>query len=245
MKLTPPGPQLLPVKGVLRFALGSATGLRSNTWSVTGGKTTDDVYLAAREAMQSAKLSMHSSGLWRWAMTEPEATRQQLGADQDRVMLRWSPPEPIGPGWQRAATIAIPASSIRNLIPEKKPRKGTVSYWTVEPGFREVWFDIFIQSANAPPIDMHNVSELVGRVQLPSGGAVWVVGTEWRVTKEREEEISRLRKISRDFYISREGPDSFNAMKNPTASNWGYDNDDGRPIVIDLGDLRAPTASGS
>ena len=82
-----------------------------------GGKKTDEVYLAAWDVMGVAKLSLHESGRWRWAMTNEEAIRRQLGPDEDRVLQRWDPPAPIAEGWTRAVTIAIPSSSIRQLGP--------------------------------------------------------------------------------------------------------------------------------
>jgi hypothetical protein len=238
VKQTPPGPQLLPVEGKLRFALGSLDGPRSNTWSVIGGKKTDEIYVAARYVMGVAKLSIHQSGRWRWAMTNEEAVKRKLGPDEDRVMLRWEPPTPIGPGWTRAATVVIPSSSIRQLGPEKTPKKGVVSYWEVDSGHREVWFDIFVKKPGAPGLDLHNITEPVGRIELPSGGAVWVVGTEWVTDDEREATMEDLRKRSRDYFIDREGVDVFNALKYPNSVNWGRDNEDGRPVIIDLGDLR-------
>lgn len=98
MRQTPLGPQLLATGDTLRFCVGSCSEPRSNVWSVIGGRRTDEVYLAARNVMGSAKLSMHSSGRWRWAMTSEEATRRQLDAEQDRVILRWEQPAPVAPG---------------------------------------------------------------------------------------------------------------------------------------------------
>lgn len=84
----------------------------------------------------------------------------------------------------------------------------------------------------------HNITELVGRMDLPSGGAVWVVGTEWAVGPEREIVIRGLREQAIAWHIEREGIESFNTLQQPTAAAWGRDDEDGRPIVIDLGDLR-------
>ena len=174
MKQMPPGPQLLPV-GSAEVCSRPREWARSNTWSVVGGKKTDEVYLAAREAMAAAKVSMHSSGRWRWAMTEQEAARRQLGPDDDRVMWRWVRLTPIGPGWTHAAKIVIPSSSIRRLGQEKAPKEGVISYWQVDPGPREVWFDVFIQEPGAPEITLHNVAEPIGRIELPTGAAYWLV----------------------------------------------------------------------
>ena len=133
--------------------MGSATGPRSNTWSVIGSKNSDDVYIGARQVLRAAKLSLHASGRWRHAMTAEEAARRMVTEGEDRVMNRWEPPTPIGTGWVHAARIAVPSSSLRpGLAPEGQPRRGTVSFWNVEPGQREVRFDVLIASAGSPPL---------------------------------------------------------------------------------------------
>jgi hypothetical protein len=63
------------------------------------------------------------------------------------------------------------------------------------------------------------------------------VGTEWIVNDEREAMIEDLRKRARDFAIEREGINAFNEKKLPTSAAWGRDDEDGRPVIIDLGDL--------
>jgi hypothetical protein len=204
-----------------------------------GGKNGDEVYLAARDVMGSAKLSMHSSGRWRWAMTSQEAARQQLAAHEDRVMLRWEVPAPVAAGWIRAATLSIPSLAIRPLGQEKIPRKGDIAFWTVEPKPCEVWFDIFIKSPGAPELSARNVTELVGSIGLPGGGAIWVVGTEWEAPIATEAKIIELRRQARDIHVRQRGIESYNSLKAPTGAAWGRDDSDGRPVVIDLGDLRA------
>jgi hypothetical protein len=246
VRQAPPGPQLLPPRGTLRFALGSSEGLRSNTWSVigtqsmTGSQTTDEVYLASRYVMGSAKLSMHSSGRWRWAMTSQEAARRQLPPETDRVIVRWNEPLPIAEGWLRAASVCIPATSMRSLPGKRPPRTGVISLWEPSSDLCEVWFDIFIKRSGALPLTVENITEPVGRIGLPSGGALWVIGTEWPVTKERGAAIRDLRARARAFYVEREGAESFTQMRQPTGAVWGRDDDDGRPVVVDLGDLRGP-----
>lgn len=240
VKQTPPGPQILPAGATLRFAVGSTAGPRSNTWSVIGSKNNGDFYIGARQVLGMAKLSLHVSGRWRRAMTAEEAAKRMVAESEDRVMNRWEPPTPIGDGWVHAATIAVPSSSLRSgLSPEAKPRKGTVSFWNVEPGRYEVRFSVLIASASAPPLNAHNVIEAVGQIQSPSGGCVWVVGSEFIISDEYEAYLAELRRISRELSIEQEGLDAFLERQNPTGAGWGSDSE-GRPVVIDLGDLSFP-----
>jgi hypothetical protein len=34
------------------------------------------------------------------------------------------------------------------------------------------------------------------------------------------------------------GLEEFRKYQKPVGAGWGFDNDDGRPVIIDLGDLR-------
>ena len=119
------------------------------------------------------------------------------------------------------------------------PRKGDISFWGVESTPSEVLFDVFIKSAGASELSAHNITEVVGSIDLPGGGAVWVLGTEWIAPAEREATLVELRRRSRDIHVEQRGIDSFNSLQRPTGAAWGRDEGDGRPVVIDLGDLRA------
>jgi hypothetical protein len=58
---------------VIRFAVGSPEQYRSSLWRlwVQG----NDVYLGARIITGVVKLSMHRSGIWRYAFTERSGTK--------------------------------------------------------------------------------------------------------------------------------------------------------------------------
>lgn len=240
MKQPTPDTLILPAGGILRFALGSVSGARSNVWTVFGSKNTDDVYVGARDMLPMAKLSLHESGKWRRALTSQEAERQGLPDDVDRVMNRWEVPEPVAEGWVHAVSIAIPSSSIQKdpgLL--KRPKRGTISFYEIEPGSRQVRFEVLIKSAGAPDLQVENTHALVGRIQLPGGGCVWVFATELvEVDSRAEAEVENLRKLTRERYIGEMGLEEFRKYQKPVGAGWGFDNDDGRPVIIDLGDLR-------
>lgn len=240
MKQTLPGPQFLPVGGTIRFAVGSAAGPRSNAWSVIGGKRADDVYLGARDIMGLEKVSLHVSGRWRRAWTAAGAKEQCLPHGTDRVMNRWDVPQSIAEGWLHAATVRIPASSVQpGLGAEKPPRKGVISFWDVGPGQREVRFEIVLADPAAPSLNAGNITEAVGRNELPGGGCIWVIAGEYLVADRREMQVDRLRRQARERWIEHMGFGHFALQPNPTGAAWGFSNDDGRPVVIDLGDIRA------
>ncbi|HET9894607.1 MAG TPA: hypothetical protein VFQ44_06695 [Streptosporangiaceae bacterium] len=241
MKQPIPEPARLPVGGKLRFALGAPGGPRSNVWTVFGSKNTSDVYVGARDTLTSAKLSLHQSGRWRRALTPQEVRRQNMPEDADRVLNRWEVPQPIADGWIHAVSITIPCSSIQaNPGPWKPLKSGAVSFYLADPGPHNIRFDILIKAAGAPMLTVENITALIGRIELPAGGCVWVYATEFAATDSRaEEEIINLRAQSRRTYIEQMGLEAFRQYQNPVGIAWGFSDDDRRPVVIDLGDLRS------
>jgi hypothetical protein len=238
-----PHPQILLAGGTLRFGLGTATGARSNVWTVFGSKNADDVYVGARDALPMAKLSLHQSGKWRRALTAHAAIQQNVPVGQDRVLNRWEVPEPFAEGWVHAVTITIPASSIHTEPePLKQPKKGTIGFYEIDEGSHQVRFDILIRNVDAPAIRVENIHAEVGRIQLPGGGCVGVYATELTATDGRPEaEIENLRMLSRENIIEKVGIEEFRQLEKPTGAGWGFSHDNGRPTIIDLGDLRERT----
>jgi hypothetical protein len=157
-------------------------------------------------------------------------------------MNRWEVPEPIGEGWIHAVSIAIPSSSIQtNPGPLRRSKNGAVNFYQIEPGLRQVRFEILIKCANAPELRAENIHAEVGRIQLPSGGCVWVLATEFAAVDGRAAaEIEGLRNHLRNQYINEMGLDAFREYQSPVGTAWGSSDDNGRPVMIDLGDLREP-----
>jgi hypothetical protein len=240
MKQPTPDPTILPAGGKLRFALGSDQGARSSVWSVVSHKNTDDIYIGARDVLGIAKLSLHESGKWRRALTDREAERRNLPDDVDRVLSRWEVPEPIADGWLRAVSIAIPSSSVQiHPVPLKQPKRGTISFYEIDEGSHQIRFEVLIKSANASDLQVENVHAKVGRIQLPGGGCICVFAAELVAVDSRAEaDIETLRRASRNRYIDEMGLEEFRKYKVPVGAGWGFRDDDGRPVIIDLGDLR-------
>jgi hypothetical protein len=79
----------------------------------------------------------------------------------------------------------------------------------------------------------------VGRIQLPGGGCVWVYATELvAVDDQAEADVENLRTLSCNQFIEEMGLEEFRQYQRPVGAGWGSSNDDGRPVIIDLGDLR-------
>ena len=159
----------------------------------------------------------------------------------DRVFQRWEAPEAFADGWIHAVTIAIPGSSIQSAPPPlKPPKKGTVNFFELDPGSHQARFDVLIKNAGAPELQVENIHAQVGRLELPGGGCVWVFATELTAVDHRAEAgIENLRNLARGHMIERLGLEGFQEYDKPVGAGWGFSNDNGRPTIIDLGDLKA------
>lgn len=222
-KPLPPVAQSLPIGSTLRFAVGDSSGMRSSTWSVVGGKRERDIYIGARQAMGSHKLSLHRSGNWRLAEV------QKRDGGEDRVITRYDPSPEVAQGWRFAAQILVPTTSLRPRFPEKAASdKRAISWWLPpRPGWT-LGFHIFLGDDTRDPNFTVQCVGVVGSIELPGNAIVWVLAEELNST-EQEAQIEELRE----------------AMKNnkkpsttyPAAAAWATENETGRPVVYDLGDL--------
>jgi hypothetical protein len=68
------------------------------------------------------KVSLHESGIWRYAWTAEQAA-QILPADMDRLMDRWPAAAPFGAGWSIAFRIIIPEEDTHTIAPVQGHRK--------------------------------------------------------------------------------------------------------------------------
>jgi hypothetical protein len=226
-RLIPPISQELPIGGTLRFAVGDPDGMRSSTWSVVGGKNHRDVYINARQAMGGNKLSLHKSGKWRFAENEQRDVRQ------DRVLIRYEPPAEVSPGWRLAVRILVPTSSLRTPF-EEKPTKDRrpISWWKAPKLGWTMSFNIFLgENERSDGINVTCVGE-VGRISLPEECLVWVLADEVD-SSEQEDRLQELRDAAKA------SSKSYGSIATLAVAAWATENETGRPIIYDLGDLNA------
>jgi hypothetical protein len=197
--------------------------MRSSTWSVVGGKRERDIYIGARQAMGSHKLSLHRSGKWRLAEV------QNRDDGRDRVITRYEPSPEVASGWRFAAQILVPTTSLRQPFPEKMASdKQAISWWLPpRPGWT-LGFHVFLgDETRDPNFTVQCIGE-VGRIDLPDNSVVWVLAEELNST-EQEAHIEGLREAMRKNKIP--------STTYPAAAAWATENETGRPVVYDLGDL--------
>jgi hypothetical protein len=197
--------------------------MRSSTWSVVGGKRERDIYIGARQAMGSHKLSLHRSGKRRLAEV------QNRDDGRDRVITRYEPSPEVASGWRFAAQILVPTTSLRQPFPEKMASdKQAISWWLPpRPGWT-LGFHVFLgDETRDPNFTVQCIGE-VGRIDLPDNSVVWVLAEELNST-EQEAHIEGLREAMRKNKIP--------STTYPAAAAWATENETGRPVVYDLGDL--------
>jgi hypothetical protein len=185
-RITPPPAQSLPVGSSLRFAAGDPNGMRSSTWSVVGGKRERDVYIGARQAMGSHKLSLHRSGKWRLAET------RQRDDGTDRVLMRYAPPPEVALGWRLAARILIPTTSLRTPYDEKPTRdRRPISWWPAPLTGWTMSFNIFLGVQKRDDGFTVVCAGEVGRIDLPGDCVVWILADEVN-SEDQEAQLQAL-----------------------------------------------------
>lgn len=104
---------LTEIGGTLRFAVGQR-GRRSSVWRVWANTSSHDVYIASRTIAGIQKYSLHASGIWRLAFTSEYMA--EVGAGEvDRVIDRWSRPEPDASGVVPGPIIAVRAEDVTDM----------------------------------------------------------------------------------------------------------------------------------
>jgi hypothetical protein len=102
--------------GKIRIGVGDPSTGRSSIWVVHGPKKNADIYVGNRATMGFQKVSLHESGIWRYAWTAEKASLF-VDAETDRMLDRWSASEPIGAGWSIAFRIIIPEEDTHTISP--------------------------------------------------------------------------------------------------------------------------------
>jgi hypothetical protein len=135
----------------------------------------DEIYLAPRGMARLVKLSLHSSGIWRWAWVEKSVLDREL--EGDRVHERWLKPSPFIPGWIVGPSVMFPWSPGKGwesdpiettkdvywLDPHRTMKKVTMSLMLAEPGV-----------TSARDLREEKRFPLLAELILRSGGRVWV-----------------------------------------------------------------------
>jgi hypothetical protein len=175
-------PPLLPPGRRLRFGIEAADGRRSIDWAIWAGRRLDDVYVAARDAGNWIKVSLHGSGSWSHGLTT-EAWLDGGGDEglETRHFEAWRRPAEIAPGVTLAMRIVIATSELRpgptTLSTSKLP------VYTIPPpdDGDAVAFEVYLVKGDAPTFRL-DAAAPIGNLGLASGAeSVWVVARAERL----------------------------------------------------------------
>ncbi len=107
-----------------RFCVGSKSGSKSSIWKVW--VQGDEAYIASRMFGSELKISLHSSGLCQWSMTDSWMTRTGVTKNSDRHIVRWRVPEQADLKANLIFRVQIPISELRQIDP---PLGGKRVFW--------------------------------------------------------------------------------------------------------------------
>lgn len=137
----------------------------------------NDVYVAARNLAGAFKVSLHESGRWRVAFTNPE--NPLIPEGQDRAVYKWQRPDELAHGVTRAFEIGIPATEV--AVPPEPIKHHAETLWFAPPPKGEAAnFDVFLASPGFdlsegwPGRDAMN-ARLIFDTQMSNGHQVFVL----------------------------------------------------------------------
>jgi len=79
------------MKSPVRFAVGTPSGLSTNSWKIWVHR--EDTYVACRDNFREIKISLHASGRWRIGFTQNfiKVRPETFAEGKDRVWKKWKP----------------------------------------------------------------------------------------------------------------------------------------------------------
>jgi hypothetical protein len=177
--------------GTIRWATGHPDGDRSLTWTVVGARNSDDVYVGMRGLMGAAKLSLHESGVWRFALTPQGAEKLQLPEGQDRLIDRFAPTSELAPGWVHAARIRTPSTTFRPAVSESRPsdKQPIRFYKAPEPPLHLEYHVVLGDSTAQQAILPVTEGITVGQMTLTSGKRVMIIASFWEIDADTQRVI--------------------------------------------------------
>ncbi len=212
--------------GTIRWATGHPDGPRSLTWTVVGARNSDDVYVGTRGLMGAAKLSLHQSGVWRFAFTPEGAGKMQISGEEDRLIERYEATTELAPGWVHAARIRTPSTTFRPAIAERRPRdKQPIRFYKTPDLPLHLEYHVVLGDS-AAQVATVNDAITVGQMTLTSGKRVWIIAAFWEIDEVTQQVIDLANE---------------NAAKGaPGNTGFASGNADGIPIFLDLAAVKPP-----
>lgn len=213
---------------VLRFAVGSAKGLRSRTWRLWVPRQKSDVYVAARRLGNSVKVSLHEPGPSRVALTSEWVRTSGFQAPDGRdarLAVEWERPRPRAPRQvARPFSIIVPWDEV---LDRGYHERGEVAWVPHPPEGTCVHFDLVYTPAGVVVMGHPGArsmgTKLIGEVELANGERVfvtWLVRPMEDETRRHVEKLRAARIINADgSWVEKTGMLAFGTEPNPDADD--------------------------
>lgn len=167
-----------------RFSMGSAADPCSSVWRIwTQG---DEAYVAVRNMIGVAKLSLHSNGYWQFRA--------------GNMVARYRRPAPYRSGWTRGPGILIPHNPLDMRLPYYDALQRDRTDWLEQPA-QDSMAQIALQfgprvrePGSWSPEREKGVSVLT-TLKLRTGGALHVFRSDRPITAEESSRIHQIRSV--------------------------------------------------
>ncbi len=198
---------------VIRFAVGSPEDIQSWVWRmwVKG----DDVYLGARDALTTFKVSLHKSNIWRIAFVKDLELEDK---ESDRVIMKWKRPGEFAPGWTPSIGILISSIKPQYSFEKQKIDDARIHWFTPPAQGKKLIFKVLFSKSNLSEIDLKLVTlpkdRLVVRLIKDNGEIVWLVVREDNLTPL---EIKKIRDVMKKTNINLKSGSTDNSVNDSRA----------------------------
>jgi len=182
-------------KNELRFGIGAEGVRHSSIWRVW--VQGDEVYLAPRGLASLVKMSIHSSGVWRWAWTG--ALEWQSNLSRDRLIRGWRKPEPFMPGWVMGPSVMFPWAPVEGWDGDPIDTERSVLWLDPPSENQKITVTILLGDSDVlePIPDLGELRQTPRHAEfrLRSGGRAWICSRQHPMALE---EMLGTRKIQAD-----------------------------------------------
>lgn len=165
----------------VRFGLGSAEGQYSTVWRVW--VQGNEIYMTSRLVSRWMRLSLHSSGIWRWAFIEGSATAREM--KRDRAQRKWLQPSQFIPGWVAGPSVMFPFAPVEGWGADPVETDKPVSWLELPHKNEKVTVSLMIGNPGITPArDLLEERRfpLLAELFLRSGARIWVAARRERMT---------------------------------------------------------------
>ena len=162
---------------VVRFAVGTPQNLQSLIWRmwVQG----DEVYIGARNALTSFKVSLHKSNIWRIAFV---AELEREDKDSDRVIIKWNRPEEFAPGWTTSIGILVSSVQAQRPFGQENVNDTRVKWFALPKEGKKLLFKVLFSHRDYSEAELKRISaehdQVAARMLKKNGEVVWLIVRE-------------------------------------------------------------------